>query len=168
MSFVTKTARAAQCIARIFTSTGNGTPEGRALAYMLAEPDPSTGAATQTAGTGSSPSSAEVVVDWRMTPEEWEELRGVLLTRPWSPYIERLWRDGELGPVPGVLMAGTYHSEIERCEALESIIKSKEVQVADLQLQLRDCHLELRAARERQNGELWHNGKRISLPSRLL
>lgn len=39
----------------------------------------------------------DVHVDWHMTPDEWTELRGVILNAlPYSKYIQRLHREGKL------------------------------------------------------------------------
>lgn len=40
---------------------------------------------------------AEVHLDWRMTPAEWDELRGALALRQDRPYIARLAAEGKLG-----------------------------------------------------------------------
>lgn len=43
-------------------------------------------------------SGPEVHVDWRMTPQEWEELRHILVrSRYSSRYLTRLWAEGKLG-----------------------------------------------------------------------
>jgi len=47
--------------------------------------------------TGRPPSLAEVHVDWRMTPQEWNELRLLLiLHRRASGYVTRLYEEGKL------------------------------------------------------------------------
>lgn len=39
----------------------------------------------------------DVHVDWHMTPDEWEELRGILLRNTGYEYIGRLEAEGKLG-----------------------------------------------------------------------
>jgi hypothetical protein len=62
---------------------------------------------------------AEVHADWRMTPAEWEELRGVLwtLSSP-GPYVQRLRAEGKLGPqVTRVPSCSRCNYDTHRCRA---------------------------------------------------
>jgi hypothetical protein len=119
LSFVTTTVKKVRCIAETFISltTENGTPGRHARVSTSAESERASAAATPTAASGSSSSRVE-------------ELRD----RALAAHIE---------PVAAEDL-GTASIRARQVHLLQQDIGAKQRQVADLQLQLRDCHAKVR------------------------